>query len=61
MTAPPCVADGRQDMAAVLATQERGRLPFIGASYAMLSHQLPGKPAAGPGGKHRQAVTDEVL
>ena len=31
-TAPLCAADGKQDMAAVLATQERRRLPFIGAS-----------------------------
>ena len=51
MTAPPCVADGRQDTATALATQERRRLPFIGASYVTLSRQLPGKPAAGPGGE----------
>ena len=30
----------------------RRRLPFIGGIEVRLAHQLPGKPAAGVGGKH---------
>ena len=49
---PPCTADGGQDSAATLAIQGRRRLPFIGGIDIRLAHQLPGKPAAGAGGKH---------
>ena len=45
-------ADGRQDMAAILTSWGRRKLPFIGGIDFRLAHQLPGKPAAGAGGKH---------
>ena len=45
---PPCVADCGKDMAAVLATWGRGRLPVMGRTDVRLAHQLPGKPAEGP-------------
>lgn len=35
-----------------LATQGRSQLPFIGGLDIRLVPQLPGKPAAGVGGKH---------
>ena len=45
---PLCVAEGRQDLAAVLAPQGEGRLPFIGGIDVRLVHQLPGKPEEEP-------------
>ena len=49
---PPCMVGGRQDLAAIVATWGRKRLPFTGGIDVRLAHQLPGKPAAGAGGKH---------
>ena len=42
---------GRKDMA-IFVTWGRKRLSFIGSIDVRLSHQLPGKPAAGAGGNH---------
>ena len=44
---PPCVAGGRQDMAAVFVPSGRGRLPVIGRIDVRLALQLPGKAAEG--------------
>ena len=40
-----------QDVAAIFANWGERRLPFIGGIDVRLAHQLPGKPAAGAGGK----------
>ena len=43
---PQCTAEGRQDMATVLAGV-RARLPVTGGIDIRWAHQLPGKPAKG--------------
>lgn len=39
---PLCAADPRQDKAAVIATQERRRLPLIERTDLEWAHQSPG-------------------
>ena len=41
------MADGGQDMAAIFAPGERGRLPVIGGTNVRLAHQFLGKIAKG--------------
>ena len=49
---PPCVADSRQDMAAVFTPSRRGRLPVIGEIDVKLAFQLPGKATEGYAPNH---------
>ena len=49
---PPCVADSRQDMAAVFTPSRRGRLPVIGEIDVKLAFQLPRKATEGYAPNH---------
>lgn len=42
---PLCVVDGRQDLAAVFASRDRGKLPVIEETDIRLVYQLIGKPS----------------
>lgn len=50
---PPWTAKGRQKATTTFMPQARKRLPFLGETDVRVAHQLPGKQAAGTGGRHR--------